>query len=372
MNGTRLAIDIEKRLDPIRLAVRLEAGEEILVLFGPSGAGKTSTLNAVAGLLHPEAGEIRLGQEVLFRRHRPGGPVHVPARRRGIGYVFQSYALFPHLTAQENVGYALARTPGGRRRTAALLEQMGLAHLAGRYPHELSGGQQQRVAIARALACEPRLLLLDEPFAALDSAVREQLQRDLRRLQAERGLTVLYVTHRLEDAFAVGHRLAVMRDGRVEQAGSLEEVFRRPSNHQVASILGLRNVFRPQVVESSAEALILDWDGLRLETLPQPVARGAVTAYIRPEDVKVLYPDRPLMNAVRHNQVEARILERRLQANLQTLLVTLPNGHELEVGFPVRLYASMRLAPGDTVRLALRKEGIVVLRPPARPEEALP
>jgi molybdate transport system ATP-binding protein len=368
MNGSCLAVDIEKRLDPIRLAVRLEAGEEILVLFGPSGAGKTSTLNAVAGLLNPEAGEIRLGAEVFFRRHRPGPPVHVPARRRGIGYVFQSYALFPHLTALQNVGYALARTSGGQGRALALLEQMGMAHLAGRYPHELSGGQQQRVAIARALAREPRLLLLDEPFAALDRAVREQLQRDLRTLQAARGLTVLYVTHRLEDAFAVGHRLAVMRDGRVEQAGSIEEVFRQPSNHRVASILGLRNLFQARVVEAGAEALVLDWDGLRLQALPQPAASLTVTAYIRPEDVKVLYPDRPLMNAVRHNQVDARILERRPQADLQSLLVTLANGHELEVGFPVRLYTSMRLAPGDTVRLALRKEGIVVLRPPAQPE----
>jgi molybdate transport system ATP-binding protein len=365
MKRNGLAIDIEKRLDPIRLEVRLEAGKEILVLFGPSGAGKTSTLNAVAGLLAPEAGEIRLGVEVLFRRHRAGKPVNVPARRRGIGYVFQSYALFPHLSARDNVGYALARTRGGRLRTAELLEQMGLAHLAGRYPHELSGGQQQRVAIARALAAEPRLLLLDEPFAALDAAVREQLQGDLRRLQAARGLTVLYVTHRLEDAFAVGHRLAVMREGRVEQCGSIEEVFRQPSNREVASILGLRNLFQARVLEAGAAALVLDWDGLRLEALPQPAAGGTVTAYIRPEDVKVLYPDRPLMDAMRRNQVEARVLERRLQANLQTLLVGLPNGHTLEVGFPLRLYSSLSLAPGDAVRLAVRKEGVVVLRPPA-------
>jgi molybdate transport system ATP-binding protein len=372
MKRTGLAIDIEKRLDPIHLEVRLEAGKEILVLFGPSGAGKTSTLNAVAGLLAPEAGEIRLGTEVLFRRHRAGSSVNVPARRRGIGYVFQSYALFPHLSARENVGYALSHRRGGRKRTVELLEQMALAHLADRYPHELSGGQQQRVAIARALAAEPRLLLLDEPFAALDAAVREQLQGDLRRLQAARGLTVLYVTHRLEDAFAVGHRLAVMREGRVEQAGSIEEVFRLPSNREVASILGLRNLFQAQVVEASAAALILDWDGLLLEALPQPAAGGTVTAYIRPEDVKVLYPDRPLMDAMRRNQVEARILERRLQANLQTLLVGLPNGHTLEVGFPVRLYSSLSLAPGDSVRLAVRKEGVVVLRPPAGSGEPRP
>ncbi len=363
-----LRIDIACRLHGLELCVRLEAGEEIVVLFGPSGAGKTSTLNAVAGLLVPDSGQIVLGEEVLFRRGFPGGAVHVPARRRGIGYVFQHYALFPHLTALQNVGYALGR--GGRGRAAELLRGLGLEHLADRYPHELSGGQQQRIALARALAPQPRLLLLDEPFSALDIAVREKLQRELRGLQAERRLPVLYVTHRLEDAFAVGHRLAVMREGVVEQVGSIEEVARLPSNRHVARIVGLRNLFQARVRASTAEGLLLDWQGLSLEAPPAPLPCGStVTAYIRPEEVKVLYPGRPLSEAVRRNRVRGRILERRPQAQQHRLLVALPNGGEAEVFFSPRLYNTLPLEPGAEVELSIRPEGVVILReqrPPAR------
>jgi molybdate transport system ATP-binding protein len=356
-----LRIDIARRLHDLELRVRLEAEEEILVLFGPSGAGKTSTLNAVAGLLAPDSGEIRLGDELLFRRGLPGGAVHVPARKRGIGYVFQHYALFPHLTALDNVGYGLRRRP--RERAAELLRGLGLEHLADRYPRELSGGQQQRIALARALAPEPRLLLLDEPFSALDIAVRESLQADLRRLQAERRLPVLYVTHRLEDAFAVGHRLAVMREGSVEQVGSIEEVARLPSNRHVARIVGLRNLFQARVRSSTPEALLLDWEGLCLQAPPAALPPGAeITAYIRPEEVKVLYPDRPLSEAVRHNRVRGRILERRPQAHQHRLLAALPNGGEVEVSFSPRLYGSLPLEPGHSVELSIRPEGIVVLR----------
>jgi len=363
-----LRIDFALRLHDLELRVQLEAGEEILVLFGPSGAGKTSTLNAVAGLLAPDSGEILLGEEVLFRRGRPAGAVQVPARRRGIGYVFQHYALFPHLTALDNVGYGLRR--GARERAAELLRGLGLDHLANRYPHELSGGQQQRIALARALAPEPRLLLLDEPFSALDIAVRESLQRDLRRLQAERGLPVLYVTHRLEDAFAVGHRLAVMREGSVEQIGSIEEVARLPSNRHVARIVGLRNLFQARVLSSSAEALVLDWEGLRLEAPPAPLPPGAaVTAYIRPEEVKVLYPGRPLSEAVRRNRVQGRILERQPQAHQHRLLAALPNGGEVEVSFSPRLYSALPLHPGNVVELSIRPEGVVVLRETVHSQE---
>lgn len=341
-----LQVDIEKQLAAFRLAVQLEVGAEIVVLFGPSGAGKTTTLNAIAGLVMPDAGEITLGSKLFFRARRHGVTVNVPARKRGIGYVFQQYALFPHLTALENVAFALWRRRDAPQQAMRLLERMGMEHLADRYPRELSGGQQQRVAIARALATRPPVLLLDEPFSALDASVRERLQRDLRTLQTELGLVVIYVTHRLEDAFAVGHRLAVLREGRVEQTGPIEQVFRYPANQHVAAIMGIRNLFRALVLDSTPGGLVLDWDGLRLEAMPQPAAVGSyVTAYIRPEDVKVLYPDRPLMAPVRQNQVKGRIVERHSQASFQALYVSLSNGHEVEVHFPLYAYTSLQLMP---------------------------
>src|SRR5687767_4167739 len=242
MKASRLKVNIEKRLANFNLCVQIEVGAEILVLFGPSGGGKTQTLNAIAGLVTPDAGEITLDGAVFFRASdetRDAHAVNLPARKRRVGYVFQQYALFPHLTALENVAYALWRQPGARERAEALLERMHLAQWSNRYPHELSGGQQQRVAIARALAMKPRVLLMDEPFSALDGPTRGRLHQDLVALQQEESLIVVYVTHNLADAFAVGHRLAIMREGRIEQAGVPEDVRRNPANPLVLAALGL-------------------------------------------------------------------------------------------------------------------------------------
>jgi molybdate transport system ATP-binding protein len=362
MPAARLTVDIEKQLTAFPLRVRLEVASEILVLFGPSGAGKTMTLHAIAGLVVPDSGEIMLDGKPFFRGRSPGPAVQVPARKRCVGYVFQNYALFPHLTALQNAAYALWRQPNSRRRAMVLLERMHLAHLADRYPQEMSGGQQQRIAIARALAAEPQVLLLDEPFAALDAAVRERLQRDLRSWQRELGLVVLYVTHSLEDAFAVGDRIAVIREGQVEQVGPIEEVFRRPVNYQAAEIMRVGNLFHARVVNSTSEALVLDWDGLPIEAPPQPAKVGYLaTAYIRPEDIKVIYPGRPLTNAVRYNQVVGKIVDSHFNANFRTLRVSIVNGHEVEVRFPVHAYTPLRLVAGEEVELSLRKEGLVIL-----------
>jgi molybdate transport system ATP-binding protein len=362
MTAVRLSIDIEKRLATFPLRVQLQVNTEILVLFGHSGAGKSMTLHAIAGLITPDSGEIRFDGQPFFRKRRSGPAVHVPARKRHVGYVFQQYALFPHLTALENVAYALWRQRHGRQRAMALLERMHLAHLADRYPHQLSGGQQQRVAMARALAVAPRVLLLDEPFSGLDTAVREHLQQDLFRLQQELDLVVLYVTHNLEDAFAIGHRLALIREGQVEQVGPITEVFRRPATSHAATILGVRNLFRARVVDATPEGLLLDWHGLPLEAPPQPASVGdTVTAYIRPEDIKILYPDRPLTNAVRHNQVTGTIIDSRSQSSFHTLRVVIPNAQEIDVRFLAHAYTPLRLSAGEHVRLSLRKEGLVVV-----------
>ena len=363
MSEARLFVDIEKRLGAFKLEVRLAAGSEIVVLFGPSGAGKTLTLQAIAGLMSPDAGEIRLGDRTFFRRRRPGPRVSVPARKRGVGYVLQHYALFPHLSALENAAFGLWPRRDRWERAAALLERVRMAHLGSYYPHELSGGQRQRVALARALAVEPEVLLLDEPFSALDAVVRERLQGELADLQRQLGLVVVYVTHSLEEAFAVGHRLAVLRDGQIEQLGPVEEVFRRPATDRAAQILGVRNLFRARVVAATAEGVRLDWEGVALEAPPQPArAEDWVTAYIRPEDVKVIYPDRPLSSAVASNQASGRILDSRLNSAFRTLRVLLANGREIEARFGMHAYAPLRLVPGEEVTVALRREGLVILR----------
>lgn len=356
-----LTADFTVRRPDFSLHARLEVGAEILVLFGPSGSGKSTTLNAIAGLLTPERGLITLAGEVLFRKEDHGRPVNVPARRRQIGYVFQHYALFPHLTALENVAYPLR---GAARLAVAtdLLARMNLAHLSQRYPHELSGGQQQRIALARALAARPRVLLLDEPFSALDAAARQHLQQELVALQREFALAVIYVTHRLEDAFAVGQQLAVMRDGQVEQTGPLTDVFRYPANQRVAEVMGIPNLFRAQVVAAGPEGLVLDWAGLQLVAPPRGLAPGAVVAaYVRPEDVKILYPDRPLAAAVRFNLVTGRIVAIQPHPGGRAVHVQLPNGRSIEVRHGAYTYTPLGLRVGAEVRLSLRREALVVI-----------
>ena len=204
--------------------------------------------------------------------------------------------------------------------------------------------------------------MLDEPFAALDAAVRQRMQSDLVALQQEMQLVVIYVTHQLEDAFALGTRLAVLQDGRLEQIGPIEEVFHYPANRQVAEIMGIRNLFRAQVRDAGLEGLVLDWDGLTLEAAPHPVEIGAfVTAYIRPEDIKILYPDRPLMDAVRYNHVTGVIQEIHSGPGTRVIKVLLPNGHVIEARHATHTYAAMGLQAGQPLQLSLRREALSLI-----------
>jgi molybdate transport system ATP-binding protein len=362
MSAPLLRIDVRKRLEGVTLDARLTLHDEALVLFGPSGAGKTSLLNVVAGLLRPDAGTVELAGRVLERRAVPGPAVHVPARNRGIGYVMQDYALFPHMSALENVRYPIRRRADSAARARALLERVSLLHLADIEPARLSGGQQQRVAIARALARAPRLLLLDEPFAALDRALRERLHHDIRTLRRESGIAIVLVTHRLEDAFAIGDRLAVMRHGTIEQVGAAADVFRRPASRGIAEVLGIRNVFRARIVEATPGGTVLDWEGLRLDAPPlEGAAPAEVNAYIRPDDIKIVYPDRPLAPSVATNIIDARVVAVRSNAAARELQVELANGQQVEIRAPPLSYLALGLEPGVDVRVSLRREGVVLL-----------
>ncbi len=282
----------------------------------------------------------------------------MPARKRGIGYVFQDYALFPHLTVLGNVRYALGRDGKGLERALSLVSSMGLADMADRYPDQLSGGQRQRVAVARALARDPEVLLLDEPFSALDPGLRERLRADLRALQIERRLIVICVTHNIEDAFALGDRLAVLQDGQLQQVGAVEEVFHRPATMNAAKALGIRNIFHARVTSASADGIGLDWDGVRLYAPPQPCSVGdIVPVYIAPEDVKLLYSDRAVLGGLAINQLPARITNIEDRPRMQVIRLLLDNGHELEARGATYFYKSLNVLEGSPVRITLRFEG---------------
>ena len=240
-----LSVQVTKRLGSFDLEAALSVDDRsVMVLVGESGSGKTTLLRLLAGLQDPDEGRIEVDRAVWF----DGGEARsLRASERPVGYVAQDYALFPHLTAAENVAFGLRAQGLPRReltpRVSAALDRLGIGDLASRRPHALSGGQQQRVAIARAIVLEPRLLLLDEPLSALDAASRRAIRGELRRLLADLPCTTLFVTHSPAEALAFGDRVTVLEAGRITQSGSRETLMRHPRSPYVAEFLGV-NFFR--------------------------------------------------------------------------------------------------------------------------------
>ena len=320
--GDRLIIEIEKELTGCRLSIELAIAAEIFVLFGPSGAGKTQILNALAGLMTPDRGEISLDGRLLFRKRADQQLVNLPARERRMAMVFQQYALFPHLTARENIAFPLGRDSGEADR---LLHRMQLDQLADRYPHELSGGQQQRVAIARALAADARVLLLDEPFSALDRPIRDQLHRELMALQEETGLVIVYVTHSLDDALTAGQRVAIINQGRIEQVSGLSEIFTRPRSRSVLEIIGV-----PNLLEGVRREGGIDWDGLSLQVSSCHSGRNgqSVSAYIPAEEIIIGPPES--RDNLMTNRFNGRIVRLHSSGLIQRIWVEMPNRRTIE------------------------------------------
>jgi sulfate transport system ATP-binding protein len=220
---------------------------ELVALLGPSGSGKTTLLRVIAGLESADSGIITYGDSDVTR---------ISARERNVGFVFQHYALFNHMTIFENIAFGLRvrkwKNPDVTKRVRELLQLIQLASLENRYPSQLSGGQRQRVALARALAAQPQVLLLDEPFGALDAKVRQELRSWLRRLHDEIHMTSVFVTHDQEEAFEVADRVVVMNKGRIEQVGSPDEIFAEPANAFVMDFLGGVNIFPARVQNGAA------------------------------------------------------------------------------------------------------------------------
>jgi ABC-type Fe3+/spermidine/putrescine transport system ATPase subunit len=260
------------------VSMEIAAGEFVTFL-GASGSGKTTTLMMIAGFTEPDSGSIVVGDRDVTR---------LAPQKRNLGFVFQQYLLFPHMTVWENIAFPLQLrdVPKAelRRRVGETLEIAGLAGMARRRPRELSGGQQQRVALCRALVYRPPVILMDEPLGALDKKLRDQLQTEIKRIQRELGLTVIYVTHDQEEALVLSDRIAVMRDGRIDQFDTPRELFERPRTPFVADFLGAANLLPGRVEEQTAEHTLvrLDTGGL-LKARPQAAPDGArVRAAVQP------------------------------------------------------------------------------------------
>jgi putative spermidine/putrescine transport system ATP-binding protein len=263
------------------LSLTIERGE-FIALLGPSGCGKSTALNCLAGLLPLSDGSIWQDEQRLDT---------LPPERRGFGMVFQSYALFPHLSVRKNISFGLQmrRVPRAevRRRTDEAIRLVRLEEHARKLPGQLSGGQQQRVAIARAVVLEPSLVLMDEPLSNLDAKLRLEMRTEIRRLHQSLGLTTVYVTHDQEEALSMADRLVVLRDGRVQQVGTPEELHTRPANRHVADFMGYRNLLAMTVAEATAASVTVEGSGFRLRGTPVSSLRAGddVIAAIRPEDL---------------------------------------------------------------------------------------
>lgn len=279
-----LKINFVKSLDQFELDISFECNG-VLALVGPSGCGKSLTLRCIAGLTKPDQGTIEIAKQVYFDSAQG---INLPPQQRNIGFLFQNYALFPHLTVQQNIAYGISNWPkeNQNQKIRELVQLVRLEGLEGRYPSQLSGGQQQRVALARALAREPKLLLLDEPFSALDGSTRGKLQRELRTLLNELKIPTVLVTHDLEEAYSFGDQIAAFESGRILQFGDKEEVLRRPSTRKTARLLGTKNFFDGVVVKSDKQGLEMAVGAFILKTPPAHLSIGQkITALIRPSDL---------------------------------------------------------------------------------------
>jgi len=271
-----LHVDLDHALRSFRLSLALDVAAETVAVVGPSGAGKTSVLRAIAGLLRPERGRVALGDETWLDTE---ARVDLPPERRRVGLVFQEYALFPHLTVRANVAF------GGRDRVDELLERFGIAGLAGARPGAISGGERQRVALARALARDPGVLLLDEPLSALDAHTRRRVRGELREVLGELGLPTLIVTHDFEDATSLADRVGVLVDGRLLQVGSPSELVAAPADAFVAGFTGA-NLLRGVASASSNGLTEVALDaGFTAYSVDE--ARGRVALAVYPWEVSV-------------------------------------------------------------------------------------
>jgi molybdate transport system ATP-binding protein len=366
-----LSVRLEQA-EPIPLAAEFAvAAGELLALVGPSGSGKTTVLRCIAGLHRARNGHIRCGDTTWFDSENGAD---LAPQERSVGFVFQNYALFPHLTAIENIATALGHLPRGARasRASALLERVHLAGLESRRPAELSGGQQQRVAVARALAREPKVLLLDEPFSAVDQVTRRKLQRELAELRRGLAIPMILVTHDLEEAAMLADSLALLHHGRTLQTGTPEEVLTKPKDAVIAALVAARNIFHAHVLGHDAErnVTLIDWNGRKLETAPAPhFAAGAPIAWTIPPADVILHRRVQPSRGIVENPVTGVIIDQIRLGSLTSVSIRVP-GEEQALIMEVPNHVAWRngLEPGIEIGVSLLAKSIHIM--PGQAERA--
>jgi molybdate transport system ATP-binding protein len=372
--SARLEVRLLKHLAGFTLDVEWTADGGVAALFGPSGAGKTLTLQCMAGLLRPDAGRIVVDGRVLFDA---AARVDVPPQGRRVGYVFQGYALFPHLTVADNVGFGLRGRPAAERarRVTEVIGRLGLRGFERRYPGELSGGQRQRVALGRALAIDPALLLLDEPLSALDAPLRRTLRDELRGVLSEWGTAAVVVTHDFPEAYRLGDRIVVYEAGRVVQSAPRAELLWQPASESVARIMGIPNVLHGTVIKAVPDRIQLRWRGQTLEAVNSPThsylppPEAPIAFFVRPEYVRLIRKDRVVADLRHHmNLMRGEIVADEDFGTTCTLRIRLDEPgapaqgtYDLEVEVPHLVYEILEIERDRRWEFSIHRGSIHVL-----------
>jgi len=356
-----LQIDVSRTLRDFNLRIAVSTSQRRIVLFGPSGSGKSTALQLIAGSIRPDSGYIGVAGYTLFDSK---AGTNVALQHRRVGYVPQGYGLFPHLSVEDNVAFGLKNLPAARKaaRVGEMLDLVGMEQLRRERPARLSGGQQQRVAIARALAPEPRVLLLDEPFSALDPILRPRLRDEIIKLQEETNIPVVTVTHDVVDAFRLAQWLVVLDRGMVLQQATAHEVFHRPATVEVARLVGARNVLPARVLRAESGSIDVEWNGHWLRSEPgelpsptQPRPGDRVVVCIRPTHVMVRLPDRSYEG--RPNVLTGTIVEEVPGAESHRLFVRVRGSsamHDLEIELPGYAYYRLGLDQRKDIEMSIR------------------
>lgn len=343
-----------------------DADSDFVVLFGCSGSGKTTALRCIAGLENPDAGTIKINDNVYFDSRKK---VNISPQKRKIGYMFQENALFPHMNVRQNIEFGLKGMSSSSKteKVNEMLGLVGIDELEFAYPNELSGGQKQKVALARALAPSPEVLLLDEPFSALDTVVRLKLRKELRTIQKKLGIPVIFITHDPVEAFTMADRMAVFDNGRVQQLGSPEEVFYHPKTRYVAELVGFSNLFDDAVIErhGQGDECTFLWSLGTEITAPyiRRIAGDKVSWGIRPENIELVDSEnayatqkeerKNLLDGVIRNVVNkgsSRIMSLKLKDSGAVLNVEVMN----------HIFDSLKVGSGDECMVRIRPSDMIV------------
>jgi molybdate transport system ATP-binding protein len=340
----------------LNVDLRCKAGE-LLALVGPSGAGKSSVLRCIAGLHKAQSGQISCKNEVWFDTE---SRINLTPQQRRVGMVFQNYALFPHLTVEQTINLVVEQHQRGSQSCQSLLEQVHLSGLEHRYPHQLSGGQQQRVALARALARQPEVLLLDEPFSAVDKVTRRKLYMELNSLRRGLEMPIILVTHDLDEAAMLADSMSVIHHGETLQAGEPEAVLHRPKNSMVASQVDVRNLFTGQLI-ADGNKMMLEWQPYHLEIQNAAGFSVGQKVFWTVSPAKILLHQRLRPSkGENENPLLGKITDMITLRGITTVLLDVEaiRGGLLQMDVPEHVALRNRLKMGETISVSMLSEAI--------------